>query len=528
MFGEFNRGKSTLLNALVGQRVLPAGVIPTTRVATLLSPGGPQGWWWRLPSAPGDPSVRRAPCPAGADAARRPSSPEEAPPGSLLELGLGATGWGERLALLDTPGLADPRLGERDGGLVDWLSRCDLILLLLDAGQPLTAAELRFASEWMAPRGPGRVWIVLNRADLLDPEELVAARAHLVETLPSALRDAPLFVCAPRLDLRSGDSGTGALRSALAALDHDRSAALRGRALEHEGSVLARSLARELDLVDAALRLSPAALERLSAHAAERSAAAPAGLAELRRRVQQAGLRERELLSEGLAVLVERLEREVPPQIEGADPQDLKRYLADFLRDTFAAWAELHAQSVSARLGELAAELTALHGDWLRRATQAALDPVGLPRPATVWQVDTPVGDGGVVALGAAGTALAVVSGLGVGALVALAAPALASLVQLGRGHRVRQLAQQHTLAALQELSVAVAAGLSARTERALLAMEAYLADAGAPVHAAVDEVLRRVGALGSLSAERRAAELRAAADARAALTLAWPDSWPR
>ena len=37
--GQFKRGKSTLINALVGEGVLPVGVIPVTSVVTILSHG---------------------------------------------------------------------------------------------------------------------------------------------------------------------------------------------------------------------------------------------------------------------------------------------------------------------------------------------------------------------------------------------------------------------------------------------------------------------------------------------------------
>src|SRR6266511_1400459 len=39
--GEFKRGKSTLLNALIGVEVLPAGVLPLTAVPTVLERGEP-------------------------------------------------------------------------------------------------------------------------------------------------------------------------------------------------------------------------------------------------------------------------------------------------------------------------------------------------------------------------------------------------------------------------------------------------------------------------------------------------------
>ena len=39
VLGEFKRGKSTLINALLGRNVLPTGVIPLTSVVTTISAG---------------------------------------------------------------------------------------------------------------------------------------------------------------------------------------------------------------------------------------------------------------------------------------------------------------------------------------------------------------------------------------------------------------------------------------------------------------------------------------------------------
>jgi ribosome biogenesis GTPase A len=41
--GQFKRGKSTLLNALVARAVLPTGVVPVTSAVTILRYGGEEG-----------------------------------------------------------------------------------------------------------------------------------------------------------------------------------------------------------------------------------------------------------------------------------------------------------------------------------------------------------------------------------------------------------------------------------------------------------------------------------------------------
>ncbi len=89
----------------------------------------------------------------------------------------------------------------------------------------------------------------------------------------------------------------------------------------------------------------------------------------------------------------------------------------------------------------------------------------------------------------------------------------------------MRQLALEHSLSAVAELSAATRSQLTARNERALAAMELYFTTAGAPLQAAVDEVLSRVGALGGLPDEQRGAKLGQVLAARQALSEAWPDA---
>jgi hypothetical protein len=54
--GQFKRGKSTLLNALVGDSILPTGVVPVTSVVTVLRFGERRGA--RILSSDGDWTVR--------------------------------------------------------------------------------------------------------------------------------------------------------------------------------------------------------------------------------------------------------------------------------------------------------------------------------------------------------------------------------------------------------------------------------------------------------------------------------------
>jgi small GTP-binding protein len=192
--GEFNAGKSTLVNALLGAEVMPEGVTPTTDRVTLIVHGD---------------------IAATADASRE-----------VVRL----THPAERLralALVDTPGTnavitAHQVLTER------FVPRADLILFVTSADRPFTESERTFLgriAEWGK-----KVLVVVNKADLLQREsERQEVLAYVREHSRATLGDTPTVILLSARAGRSSDpavvamSGLLELESALAArVDRER------------------------------------------------------------------------------------------------------------------------------------------------------------------------------------------------------------------------------------------------------------------------------------------------------------------
>ncbi len=196
--GEFNAGKSSLLNALVGEHVMPEGVTPTTDRITVVT------------------------------YADTPSESEEAPalvrrsyPAPLLR----------DLALVDTPGTN--AIIQRHQELTErFVPRADLVLFVTSADRPFTESERTFL-ELIASWGK-KVLMVVNKLDILETveerEKVVAyVRAHAKETLqtePEVFGVSAKQAFKARLaDDAAGvqASGLGALERAIAArLGRDR------------------------------------------------------------------------------------------------------------------------------------------------------------------------------------------------------------------------------------------------------------------------------------------------------------------
>lgn len=234
VFGRTNAGKSSLINALVGQSALPVGAVPMTAVPL------------RLARGPAALRVRRE---TGAD--------DELPLKDLARFDLETLGSGDSevvaldafvpgapagLRLIDTPGLgsyASPVAART----FEWLPRCDLGLLLLPAGAVLEAEDVAVARGLVAAGVDLRV--LLSKADLLAEPDLARSTDHLHRELERHLGRSP---------------GTIIPVSALAGRSSDGMERLRGEVLgpladEHErssGNRIRKRLQHLVTVVEAA------------------------------------------------------------------------------------------------------------------------------------------------------------------------------------------------------------------------------------------------------------------------------------
>jgi small GTP-binding protein len=133
--GEYNSGKSTFLNALLGVDVLPEGVTPTTDKIYIL----------RYGDFPHDV--------AESDFILRREYPHE-----LLR----------NMALVDTPG-TNAILTHHQEMTERFIPRADLVLFVTSADRPFTESERRFL-ELISSWGK-KIVIVVNKLDILEREE---------------------------------------------------------------------------------------------------------------------------------------------------------------------------------------------------------------------------------------------------------------------------------------------------------------------------------------------------------------------
>jgi small GTP-binding protein len=187
--GEFNAGKSAVINALLGQQVLREGVTPTTAQIHLLRFGDGVD---RIHS-PG-----RGPTPAWSD---RNLHIITAPVDILREI-----------HIVDTPG-TNAILREHEALTADFVPRSDLVLFVTSADRPFTETERAFLAEI---RNWGKkIVFVINKIDIFERDsELDEVVAFVQDNARKLLGSAPdIFPVSARLALRAKE-GSPALWAA--------------------------------------------------------------------------------------------------------------------------------------------------------------------------------------------------------------------------------------------------------------------------------------------------------------------------
>ncbi|MCA9532187.1 MAG: dynamin family protein [Myxococcales bacterium] len=270
VLGEFNAGKSTLINAIIGAEVAPMGIVPTTATLNVLRGGAAR----RVRLVRVDGSTREG----GYDALRDLLADAAAADETVdhVEIVLPSEDL-ERVWIMDAPGTnaLDPA---HEKLAREAARRADAVLWVFDASQ---AGKKTEASFYAAFRGSGRKVIpVLNKRDRLSEEDLervsAVVRASWVDDAAGAPPGEPmgaLVTVSGRTALKAKLAGDEAALAAsgfedfLAHLDREvfsRSRELKRRACASRLlAVLDQALETERELVEGQARV----VARLNARA---------------------------------------------------------------------------------------------------------------------------------------------------------------------------------------------------------------------------------------------------------------------
>jgi GTP-binding protein EngB required for normal cell division len=164
VFGRVSSGKSSLLNTMLETDVLPVGVMPITAVPTRLAWGeSPEVNVWFAHRCPERFEISRL-----SEFVAEPLNPGNEKHVTAVVVHMNSPRLRDGITFADTPGLGS--LATRGAAeTLAYLPRCDLGVVLIDAGSALTPDDLRTIQILYEAAIPATV--LLSKADLLSVED---------------------------------------------------------------------------------------------------------------------------------------------------------------------------------------------------------------------------------------------------------------------------------------------------------------------------------------------------------------------
>jgi len=220
--GVMNAGKSTMLNALMGQEILGSAVVPETANLTIVKHGKPSAkvfYWNRLEwekiekssdeiesikefveetkklfgdklgeiikeeSLNEDVDINNLASYTSAEASGKKCNLVK-----YVELKSDLKFLEEGIEIVDTPGLDDPVI-QREEITKEYLSQCDLMLHLMNVSQSATLKDVEFIIDALLYQNITKLLIVITRADTVSSEQLQEVINYTKSSIETQLKN---------------------------------------------------------------------------------------------------------------------------------------------------------------------------------------------------------------------------------------------------------------------------------------------------------------------------------------------------
>jgi small GTP-binding protein len=363
--GEAKRGKSTLVNALLGRDLLPTGVTPLTAVPTTVTFGTDEG----LDAQFADGRTEHGPLSALEAWGTERGNPGNARGVGAITVRLNAPMLAQGVEIVDTPGTGSVH-ANNTAAADGVLPTMDAAIFVLTADPPVSASERDLL---------GRVhdlsvttFVVLNKADYTDADGLAEA-AEFTDQVATAAIGQPVRVypVSARAALTAaGDAGFAEFAADFAAyLDTGRTADLRRSAAAQLARIAAAGIdevalarrAAQLGSSDAAARVTAFA-DRLTAVRERGTTAADVAVAESRRMLADLNVAAEQETPRLTADLRSTITGLLDDELAGAPPAEIERQgrarLAELATGAAEVWRQAQRERLEDGLARLDARLT--------------------------------------------------------------------------------------------------------------------------------------------------------------------------
>jgi small GTP-binding protein len=178
--GQFKRGKSTLINALVGENILPTAVVPLTSIVTTLHHGTNE----KITVSFADGHAETIGRDRLQEYVTEKLNPENVKNVEQVDIELPCGFLKSGVYLVDTPGVGSIYAHNTDAAN-QFLPESDATIFLMTADQPLSIGEVEFLRN--VREHVKKIFFVLNKVDLLSESEQHESAAFIKDSLSKEL-----------------------------------------------------------------------------------------------------------------------------------------------------------------------------------------------------------------------------------------------------------------------------------------------------------------------------------------------------
>lgn len=175
--GQFKRGKSSLMNAIIAQNLLPTGVLPITSAITTLKYGPSERFTlYRQTAVFGD----ELPLSFLSEYITEENNPRNVKKvkSATVELPLPLLRQG--IEFVDTPGIGST-ISENTNITYNFIPQCDAIIFVTGVDSPMSNSEVEFLKS--IPEYVNRIFYVINKVDLLTQHEQTEMLRYVETTI---------------------------------------------------------------------------------------------------------------------------------------------------------------------------------------------------------------------------------------------------------------------------------------------------------------------------------------------------------
>ena len=236
--GQFKRGKTSLINALLGAEILPVAVVPLTSIVTIMT----YGEALRIKVYFNDGKIAEIKPESLMEYVTEKGNPKNIKDVHEVVITYPSPYLKDGVRLIDTPGVGSIYQHNTDVAY-QYLPKSDAALFLLSVDQPMSRAELDFLND--VKEFSNKIFFVLNKADYLREndlkESLEFSKTGLEEAMGSEVK---LFPVSARLALEGAAEKSDEMiqKSMLPIFSKDLNRFL----MEEKGNVLLLSVADNL------------------------------------------------------------------------------------------------------------------------------------------------------------------------------------------------------------------------------------------------------------------------------------------